>query len=348
MSEEVITSKKCACCLKILPFGFFSKHLSGHGHPFGLRSRCKLCESHDSMWSNLNKRAKEEGNPKISEEFKKELIERIHKGVNCPVLNVPLQCGGCENNQKVGGKFNSPTIDAVIHSKGHIDGNLEIISYKINAAKSDGDSKDIFLVASKIKEILEIGTDHLFKEKLPEKDKTLKNNHNIVDGKKWCFVCKTMVPIEKFSKLTMKGRKYTYQLLCVVCDSWNKLLSGARMRAKERDMEFDLDINWMREFAYNTKVCPIFGYELKYGGTGSQGPSRESATLDRIDNNKGYIKDNCWIICNRANSIKNSLNYEELFALSNWLRKEEEKRGLFLWKEKDLDIEELIDKTKKI
>jgi hypothetical protein len=30
------------------------------------------------MWAHLNKRAKEEGNPKISEDFKKELIERIH------------------------------------------------------------------------------------------------------------------------------------------------------------------------------------------------------------------------------------------------------------------------------
>jgi hypothetical protein len=331
MSEEV-TTKKCSCCTKVLPFGSFSKHVSGHGHPFGLRARCKLCESHDSLWQNVNKRAKEEGNPKISEDFKKSLIEKFHNGVVCPVLKIPLQCGGCDNNQKFGGRFNSPTIDAVIHAKGHIDGNLEIISYRINAAKSDGNSKEIFLVASKIKEILEIGTDHLLKEKLPEKDKTLKSHHNVIDGKKWCFICKDMVSIENFSKLTMKGRKYTYQLQCIKCDAWNKLFGGARLRAKEREYDFDLDIEWIRTLAHNTKICPIFGYELKYGGTGL-GPSRDSATLDRIDNTKGYTKDNCWIISNRANSIKNSLTHEELFSLSYWLRNEEEERDLFLWKE---------------
>jgi hypothetical protein len=333
MTEEV-TTKKCSCCTKMLPFGSFSKHNGPH-HPFGLRSRCKLCESHDGLWKNVNDRAKKEGNPKISDDFKKLLIEKFHNGIVCPILKVPLQCGGCDNNQKVGGRFNSPTIDAVIHSRGHIDGNLEIISYKMNGAKSDANSREIFLVASKVKEILEIGTDHIFKEKLPEKDKTLKNNHDVVNGKKWCYICKDMISIEKFNKLTAKGRKYTYQLQCMTCDAWNSFVTGPRKRAKDKNLEFNLDFEWARNLGYNSKICPIFGYELKYGGTGL-GPSSDSATLDRIDNTKGYTKDNCWIISNRANSIKNNLTYEELFSLSDWLRKEEEKRDLFLWKENEV------------
>jgi len=37
--------------------------------------------------------------------------------------------------------------------------------------------------------------------------------------------------------------------------------------------------------------------------------------LDRIDNNKGYIKDNVWVISRKANTIKNNASLEELKAL---------------------------------
>jgi hypothetical protein len=39
-----------------------------------------------------------------------------------------------------------------------------------------------------------------------------------------------------------------------------------------------------------------------------------SPSLDRIDNNKGYVKGNVIIVCSRANCIKNDGTWQEIMA----------------------------------
>jgi hypothetical protein len=48
-----------------------------------------------------------------------------------------------------------------------------------------------------------------------------------------------------------------------------------------------------------------------------------SPSLDKIKPEYGYIKGNVCIISNKANTIKNNVNYEELYKVADWLYEKE-------------------------
>ena len=86
----------------------------------------------------------------------------------------------------------------------------------------------------------------------------------------------------------------------------NRILhSAAKMRARRKGLCFSL--TW--EDCNIPTYCPILGIKLE-GHLGRL--SDDSPSLDRIIPEKGYIKDNVWVISNRANRIKNDATLEEL------------------------------------
>ncbi len=91
---------------------------------------------------------------------------------------------------------------------------------------------------------------------------------------------------------------------------------GAKKRAMKRGFDFDLEIEDIPEIP---KKCPILGIEIKVNTTNK--PLNSSPSLDRIDNNKGYVKGNIQIISNRANRIKSDATIEELEKLIYFLKK---------------------------
>jgi hypothetical protein len=64
-------------------------------------------------------------------------------------------------------------------------------------------------------------------------------------------------------------------------------------------------------------VCPVLGLPL-FPGRGQ--PTANSPSIDRVDPSLGYVRDNVWVISNRANMIKNDATLEELEALVCALR----------------------------
>ena len=87
------------------------------------------------------------------------------------------------------------------------------------------------------------------------------------------------------------------------------LLQKAKARAKEKGLPFDL----IETDIVIPKVCPIFGFRLERGVTKTICPT--SPTLDRINNAKGYTKNNVWVISWRANDLKGNSTLEELETL---------------------------------
>ncbi len=60
-------------------------------------------------------------------------------------------------------------------------------------------------------------------------------------------------------------------------------------------------------------------------GEGRQGPS--SPTIDRIDNTRGYTKDNVLVVSHRANSIKSDATLDELEAIVSFYRHYQQKEA---------------------
>ncbi len=91
----------------------------------------------------------------------------------------------------------------------------------------------------------------------------------------------------------------------------DNMLQQARKRAKEKELEFNLDVS---DIIIPTH-CPVLGIKLERLDKRHSG----SPSLDRIDNTKGYIKGNIAVISWRANSIKKDATLEELKAIVNYL-----------------------------
>lgn len=85
------------------------------------------------------------------------------------------------------------------------------------------------------------------------------------------------------------------------------IIRNSKFMSKRRNIEFDITID---DFEL-PKYCPILGIELEYG-SGNDGNSIQHATLDRIDNTKGYIKGNVMIISRLANAMKNQATFSQL------------------------------------
>ena len=89
-----------------------------------------------------------------------------------------------------------------------------------------------------------------------------------------------------------------------------RLYTRARARATQQNLEFDIT----PDDIIVPDVCPIlhtpFTYKTYY-----------TASLDRIDSNRGYTKDNIQVMSHKANAMKNSASKEELIKFADWIYK---------------------------
>lgn len=112
--------------------------------------------------------------------------------------------------------------------------------------------------------------------------------------------------------------------LCNSCNServksnkieW-KMHQRAKQRAKISNREFTLSV----EDIVIPDICPILGIPLEVK-KGRSGGKINSPALDRIDNSKGYTKENIQVISHLANMMKSQANKDQLIQFANWILK---------------------------
>lgn len=92
------------------------------------------------------------------------------------------------------------------------------------------------------------------------------------------------------------------------------MLTQAKIRAKLRNLPFNLDL----EDLVVPEFCPILGIKLEFSY--GKGAKQNNPSIDRVDNLKGYTKDNIKIISRRANTYKSNLTVSQVETLLKYMR----------------------------
>lgn len=133
-------------------------------------------------------------------------------------------------------------------------------------------------------------------------------NQDITPTKKW----KLRHPEQ--AKKSEYDRKQRY----IKKDPLRNLLKQVKCRAKKKNFDFNLTKS---DFENKMpKVCPVLGVPLERNSEKGWWPY--SPSIDRIDNDKGYISGNVRIISWRANSLKSDATIEEMEKILAYMKKE--------------------------
>ena len=145
-----------------------------------------------------------------------------------------------------------------------------------------------------------------------------------------CLRCNNLLPIIDFYALSGSGRKdilgnnrVGYCKSCEIAkykqlSISTKLFYNAKQRASERGIPFEItpkDIEVPAE-------CPVLGIPLvpDEGGKGNESWSDNSPTLDRMVNDKGYVKGNICVISRKANILKKQASMRQYEAILIYIR----------------------------
>jgi hypothetical protein len=169
----------------------------------------------------------------------------------------------------------------------------------------------------------------------------------LVKQTKKCCICKEEKPLFEFSKNL--SSKDGLQYKCRPCDveyqrkrrkanpqkttdylrkyQQNKrkdfdyrlqmLINASKQRARLKGREHSINVDDLKAIYPKNGCCPIFGMKLEFNSAGFR---ENSPSIDRIDSQKGYTKDNIQIVSWKANRIKGYASIEELEMLLSYLK----------------------------
>ncbi len=175
-------------------------------------------------------------------------------------------------------------------------------------------------------------------KKMPQMARDGKNGYGEPRPKVICVGCKQLLPQNLFSYKIKNDPSQGIRDRCKKCsaerasqerekrkNNWKykptlAMFNNSKQRAKSVGLEHTICID---DIVIPEK-CPVLGIKLE---TGDRKSHDNAPSIDRIDNTKGYIKENIMIVSNRANILKKDATIDELIMIGNFYRDLKEKQN---------------------
>jgi hypothetical protein len=116
------------------------------------------------------------------------------------------------------------------------------------------------------------------------------------------------------------GREYQKQRRKSFEYRLQMLLNASKQRAKLKNREHSITLKDIKDLYPVDGKCPVFGFNLEFNDAGFR---ETSPSIDRIDSDRGYTKDNIQIISWKANRLKAYATVEDLEILVAFLKQGE-------------------------
>jgi hypothetical protein len=146
-------------------------------------------------------------------------------------------------------------------------------------------------------------------------DEFFKNRSRSDNLSAWCKACRKLFDRTQSSrdKQNSHCKEYRRRKRAV------KLLGALRVRAKKKGLKYDLDAHGAEiQRRIDKGVCEMTGIALDLDAM----LAFNSPSIDRIDNNQGYVIENVRIVCLAMNFAMNTWGEETLaFVMSAWFEK---------------------------
>ena len=116
----------------------------------------------------------------------------------------------------------------------------------------------------------------------------------------WCKACCNIGNAKSRQKVnsTIEGRAKIF-------------LQNAVKSAKKRNQEFSLEIKDVVEFwELQNKICAYSGLEMTL-----EAGKLNTVSIERIDSNIGYTKENTILVCQAVNRMKSDFSYDDFYFL---------------------------------
>lgn len=121
----------------------------------------------------------------------------------------------------------------------------------------------------------------------------------------YCKKCNNAYSIRYYSEPNHKINRNNFWKNSRRKDPRKHLLALAKKRSKANEMVCNIELSDI----FIPKVCPILGLEIQIA---DGNPNDCSPSIDRINNSRGYEKDNIIVVSKRVNTIKNSASLDEM------------------------------------
>ena len=149
---------------------------------------------------------------------------------------------------------------------------------------------------------------------------------------KICTSCKEKLNKKNFRKI-IRSNWIGFYSQCKICESSlmkvkysqnpiPQMLSNAKIRAKQKGVDFNLTSKYLKKIFPKNNKCPITGLNFQFGYKDKEKINKNnSPSLDRIIPSKGYVEGNVMVISDLMNRMKQDSTYEDIEKLYNFYKK---------------------------